>query len=105
MKYLATPEAAEIWAKLGGFGTRQQARPASVYPDPITQATETPLAGASSVAFDMSDDAARLVRRDDRPGRVGDLPEVPPEPIEHLEHPAAARELGSEGVQEREVAE
>ena len=32
MKYLATSQAAEIWAKLGGFGTRQQARarPASI---------------------------------------------------------------------------
>ncbi len=29
---------------------------ASVYPDPITTATETPLAGASSVVFDMSDE-------------------------------------------------
>jgi alpha-glucoside transport system substrate-binding protein len=28
---------------------------ASVYPDPITKATEAPLSGATSVAFDMSD--------------------------------------------------
>ncbi|HEY5694402.1 MAG TPA: extracellular solute-binding protein [Gaiellaceae bacterium] len=55
MKYLATPQAAEIWAKLGGFGTGNKHVPKSVYPDPITAATEAPLAGATSVAFDMSD--------------------------------------------------
>ena len=55
MKYLASPQAAEIWAKLGGFGTGNKNVPASVYPDPITKATEAPLAGATSVAFDMSD--------------------------------------------------
>ena len=55
MKYLATPQAAEIWAKLGGFGTGNKHVPASIYPDPITRTTEAPLAGATSVAFDMSD--------------------------------------------------
>ena len=55
MKYLATPQAAEIWAKLGGFGTGNKNVPTSVYPDPITKATASPLAGATSVAFDMSD--------------------------------------------------
>ncbi len=56
MKYLATPQAAEIWAKLGGFGSGNKNVPASVYPDPITKATESPLAGATAVAFDMSDE-------------------------------------------------
>jgi alpha-glucoside transport system substrate-binding protein len=56
MKYLASSQAAQIWAKLGGFGSGNKNVPASVYPDPITKATETPLAGASSVAFDMSDE-------------------------------------------------
>lgn len=55
MKYLASPQAAEIWAKLGGFGSGNKNVPASVYPDPITKATEAPLAGATQVAFDMSD--------------------------------------------------
>lgn len=55
MKYLASPQAAEIWAKLGGFGTGNKHVPAGVYPDPITKATEAPLAGATQVAFDMSD--------------------------------------------------
>jgi ABC-type glycerol-3-phosphate transport system substrate-binding protein len=54
-KYLASPQAAQIWAKLGGFGSGNKNVPASVYPDPITKATEAPLAGATQVAFDMSD--------------------------------------------------
>ena len=55
VKYLATPQAAEIWAKLGGFGTGNKNVPASVYPDSITRTTEEPLLGAKSVVFDMSD--------------------------------------------------
>jgi len=55
VKYLATPQAAEIWAKEGGFGTGNHNVPASVYPDPITKATESPILTAKSVVFDMSD--------------------------------------------------
>jgi len=55
MKYLATPQAAEIWAKQGGFGTGNKNVPASVYPDPVTKAAEAPLLTAKSVVFDMSD--------------------------------------------------
>jgi alpha-glucoside transport system substrate-binding protein len=55
VKYLATPSAATIWAKLGGFGTGVRNMPASVYPDSITRATEAPLLGAKSVVFDLSD--------------------------------------------------
>jgi alpha-glucoside transport system substrate-binding protein len=55
VKYLATPQAAEIWARLGGFGTGVRNMPASVYPDAITRATEAPLLGAKSVVFDLSD--------------------------------------------------
>jgi ABC-type glycerol-3-phosphate transport system substrate-binding protein len=55
VKYLATPQAAEIWAKQGGFGTGNKNVPASVYPDPITRASEAPILTAKSVVFDMSD--------------------------------------------------
>ncbi len=55
VKYLATPQAASIWARLGGFGTGVRNMPASVYPDAITKATEAPLLGAKSVVFDLSD--------------------------------------------------
>jgi alpha-glucoside transport system substrate-binding protein len=55
VKYLASPQAAEIWAKQGGFGTGNHNVPASIYPDPITRATEAPILTAKSVVFDMSD--------------------------------------------------
>jgi alpha-glucoside transport system substrate-binding protein len=55
VKFLATPQAAEAWAKVGGFGTGNKNVPASVYPDPITKATEAPIGQASAVVFDMSD--------------------------------------------------
>jgi ABC-type glycerol-3-phosphate transport system substrate-binding protein len=53
--FLATPEAAEAWAKQGGFGTGNKNVPASIYPDPITRATEAPIGQAKDVVFDMSD--------------------------------------------------
>jgi alpha-glucoside transport system substrate-binding protein len=56
VKYLATPQAAEIWAKQGGFGTGNKHVPASIYPDPITRATEAPIGTAKAVVFDMSDE-------------------------------------------------
>jgi alpha-glucoside transport system substrate-binding protein len=56
VKYLATPQAAEIWAKQGGFGTGNKNVPASVYPDAITRASEAPILTAKSVVFDMSDE-------------------------------------------------
>jgi alpha-glucoside transport system substrate-binding protein len=55
VNYLATPEAAAVWAKQGGFGTGNRNMPTSVYPDPITRKTEAPLLTAKSVVFDMSD--------------------------------------------------
>jgi alpha-glucoside transport system substrate-binding protein len=56
VKYLASPQAAEVWAKQGGFGTGNKNVPASVYPDQITKATEAPIGTAKSVVFDMSDE-------------------------------------------------
>jgi alpha-glucoside transport system substrate-binding protein len=56
MKYLATPQAAEIWAKQGGFATGNKNMPASAYPDAITRATAEPIQTAKAVVFDMSDE-------------------------------------------------
>ena len=56
VKYLASPAAAEVWAKQGGFGTGNKNVPASIYPDPITKATEAPIGSAKQVVFDMSDE-------------------------------------------------
>jgi alpha-glucoside transport system substrate-binding protein len=55
VKYLASAQAAKIWAHEGGFGTGNHNVPASIYPDPITKATEAPILSAKSVVFDMSD--------------------------------------------------
>src|SRR5581483_6671617 len=55
VNFLATGPAAEAWAKQGGFGTGNKNVPASVYPDPITRASEAPILTAKSVVFDMSD--------------------------------------------------
>ena len=55
VNFLATAPAAEAWAKQGGFGTGNKNVPASIYPDPITKATEAPISTAKSVVFDMSD--------------------------------------------------
>lgn len=55
VQYLATPQAAEIWAKQGGFASPNKGVDASVYPDTISKATATALADAQTFRFDMSD--------------------------------------------------
>jgi ABC-type glycerol-3-phosphate transport system substrate-binding protein len=55
VRFLATPDAAEIWAKRGGFSSPNKNVDPSVYPDDITRTTATALAGASTFRFDMSD--------------------------------------------------
>ncbi len=53
--YLATPDAAEIWAKRGGFSSPNKNVPEDAYPDAITKKTATALADASTFRFDLSD--------------------------------------------------
>jgi len=55
IKYLASPEAAEIWAKRGGYSSPNKNVPESAYPDKITRTTAVALAKASTFRFDMSD--------------------------------------------------
>jgi ABC-type glycerol-3-phosphate transport system substrate-binding protein len=55
ISYLATPQAAEIWAKRGGYSSPNRNVPASAYPDAITRTTAGALAKASTFRFDMSD--------------------------------------------------
>jgi ABC-type Fe3+ transport system substrate-binding protein len=57
VKYLATPRAAELWAKRGGFSSPNKNVDSSVYPDEITRSMATALANASTFRFDMSDQA------------------------------------------------
>jgi ABC-type glycerol-3-phosphate transport system substrate-binding protein len=55
VSYLATPAAATIWAKKGGFSSPNKGVPASAYTDSINRATATALAKAKIFRFDMSD--------------------------------------------------
>jgi alpha-glucoside transport system substrate-binding protein len=55
VRYLASPEAAEIWAKRGGFATLNKQIDTSVYPDAITETTAGALAEAEVFRFDLSD--------------------------------------------------
>jgi alpha-glucoside transport system substrate-binding protein len=55
VEYLATPEAAEIWVKRGGFSSPNKGVPESAYTDPLLRATATALANAENFRFDLSD--------------------------------------------------
>ena len=55
IEYLASPEAAEIWVKRGGFSSPNKNVSESAYPDDITRTTATAIAGADTFRFDMSD--------------------------------------------------
>jgi len=55
LDYLTTPDAAEIWAKRGGFSSPNKNVDPEVYPDELTKQTATELANADTFRFDMSD--------------------------------------------------
>jgi ABC-type glycerol-3-phosphate transport system substrate-binding protein len=55
VKFMASPEAGKVWVANGGVSSPNKGVPASAYPDPITRATATKLAQASTFRFDMSD--------------------------------------------------
>jgi alpha-glucoside transport system substrate-binding protein len=55
IKYLATPEAATIWAKRGGFSSPNKDVKPSAYTDPLQRTTALALAQAAVFRFDMSD--------------------------------------------------
>jgi alpha-glucoside transport system substrate-binding protein len=55
IRYLATPEAAQIWAERGGFSSPNRNLDTSVYPDEITQQTAGALGEAEVFRFDLSD--------------------------------------------------
>jgi len=55
VQYLATPQAGEIWAKLGGHASPNKNLNPELYPDKISKATATALADAQTFRFDMSD--------------------------------------------------
>jgi alpha-glucoside transport system substrate-binding protein len=55
LAFLATPEAAQVWAELGGFISPNQAMDTSAYPDDTTRQIAEALVNAETVRFDMSD--------------------------------------------------
>jgi ABC-type glycerol-3-phosphate transport system substrate-binding protein len=55
VKYLLSPEAAQIWVKRGGFSSPNKNVDESAYPDEITKTTATAIAKADPFRFDMSD--------------------------------------------------
>jgi hypothetical protein len=55
VKYLASPEAAQIWVRRGGFSSPNKNVPESAYPDATTRTTATAIAKAKTFRFDMSD--------------------------------------------------
>jgi alpha-glucoside transport system substrate-binding protein len=55
IEYLATPEAAEIWVKRGGFSSPNKNVSITAYPDRLTRKTARDLANAEVFKFDMSD--------------------------------------------------
>ncbi|WP_171108990.1 MULTISPECIES: ABC transporter substrate-binding protein [Streptomyces] len=58
LEYLATPEAAAVWAEAGGFLSPNKKLDLASYGDDVTRATAKSLVGAGdSVRFDMSDQA------------------------------------------------
>lgn len=55
VEYLASAEAAEIWAEMGGFASPNQNVDEGVYPDELTQKTASAIAEADTFRFDLSD--------------------------------------------------
>jgi alpha-glucoside transport system substrate-binding protein len=55
VEFLATSDAAEIWAKLGGFSSPNKDVDPSAYPTEIAGRTATSLAEAQTFRFDLSD--------------------------------------------------
>jgi alpha-glucoside transport system substrate-binding protein len=56
MTFLASPQAAEAWAKRGGFGTGNKKVPVSMFPGVTARAAAAAIAAAKNVVFDMSDE-------------------------------------------------
>ncbi|HSB81322.1 MAG TPA: ABC transporter substrate-binding protein [Candidatus Methylomirabilis sp.] len=55
IRFLASPEAGEIWARLGGFTSPSRGVSLSAYPDDISRRSAEALLGAQVFRFDMSD--------------------------------------------------
>jgi alpha-glucoside transport system substrate-binding protein len=55
IQWIGTPQASDIWVKIGGFTSPNKGVPASDYPDPVLGRAAQALQSASTAVFDMSD--------------------------------------------------
>lgn len=55
IRFLASPEAGRIWARLGGFTSPSRGVELSAYPDEVSRRSAEALLGAQVFRFDMSD--------------------------------------------------
>ena len=55
MHHLATPRAAHLWSREGGFLSPNRRLPSTAYPDALTRRAASALANARTVRFDLSD--------------------------------------------------
>jgi alpha-glucoside transport system substrate-binding protein len=55
MKFLASPDSAEVWVPLGGLTSPNNEVDTSLYPDKTSQQIAEALTGADSLRFDLSD--------------------------------------------------
>jgi alpha-glucoside transport system substrate-binding protein len=55
IEYLATPEAAQIWAKRGGYSSANKNVDENAYEDPLLRKTATAIGDAETFRFDLSD--------------------------------------------------
>jgi hypothetical protein len=55
LRYLATPDAAAVWAERGGFTSPNQNLDTSVYPDELSARSAEAVASAEVFRFDLSD--------------------------------------------------
>jgi alpha-glucoside transport system substrate-binding protein len=55
LKYLVSPESAEIWVKRGGFASPNKNVPAASYADPLLRETSQTMTNAQTLRFDLAD--------------------------------------------------
>ena len=103
IKYLTTPEAAQIWAEKGGFASLNKNLDPSVYPDDDHGDDGGRAGRGRGLPLRPVRPAAGRVRRHGRPGSVQALPGLPAEPGRHRRDHAADGGRRREGV--RELAE
>ncbi len=101
LTWLASADAAKIWAEAGGFISPNKGLDLKAYPNEVQRTMAQALIDAGDdVRFDMSDQAPQSPRRDARGGRVEDPPGFSEEPEGHRGDPERAGVRSGQGVQE-----